>query len=106
MKDFDINIGFRIRTLREKHGYSREKFSEMANIGAKFLYEIECGKKGMSAFTLYNIANALNVSSDYILTGNSAEDDLEYIKNIVSTIPKSKQKTVESIIEKLATLAK
>lgn len=42
-------------------------------ITAQFLYEIETGKKGLSAFTLGKIASVLEVSSDYILFGASGE---------------------------------
>lgn len=70
MGDFIIDSGKRIRHLREKAGLSREKLSDLAGIGVKFLYEIECGKKGMSAYTLFNLSKALVVGCDYILTGN------------------------------------
>ena len=36
---------------------------------AKFLYEIETGKKGFSADTLSRISVALSVSCDYIMFG-------------------------------------
>lgn len=40
-----IQIGERIRELREIQGYTREGLSEKVDISAKFLYEIEVGKK-------------------------------------------------------------
>jgi len=56
--------------LREINHWTREEFSEMADISPKFLYEIEIGKKGFSAETLYNIAKALSVNCEYILVGS------------------------------------
>lgn len=67
--------GKRIRLLRENKGYSREKFSELADISSKFLYDIECGHKGFSAKTLYMIAYVLDVSCDYILRGNTEDNN-------------------------------
>lgn len=47
----DIRVGERIRELREVQNYTREAFAEKIDISAKFLYEIETGKKGFSADT-------------------------------------------------------
>ena len=72
--------GKRIRLLREERNLSRDILSERAEISAKFLYEIESGKKGFSADTLYRLSKALNVPSEYILSGNCSINDIsEYI---------------------------
>lgn len=65
----DIRVGERIRELREIQNYTREAFAEKIDISAKFLYEIETGKKGFSADTLSRISIALSVSCDYIMFG-------------------------------------
>ncbi len=104
MENFEVEIGKRIRNLREKAGYSREKLGEMSNIGAKFLYEIETGKKGMSAYTLYNISQALNVSADYLLTGNNEENNLEYIVNVLSKVNSDDITHIEQIIKHITEL--
>uniref|UniRef100_UPI004056E34E helix-turn-helix domain-containing protein n=1 Tax=Agathobacter sp. TaxID=2021311 RepID=UPI004056E34E len=65
----DIRIGERIRELRELQSYTREAFAEKVDISAKFLYEIETGKRGFSADTLGRISVALSVSCDYIMFG-------------------------------------
>lgn len=70
---FDRNIGERIRELRELQHYTREGLAEKVDISAKFLYEIEVGKKGFSADTLGRIAQALSISCDYILFGEETE---------------------------------
>lgn len=68
-----IQVGERIRELREIQSYTREALAEKVDISAKFLYEIEVGKKGFSADTLCRIANALSVSCDYIMKGEDKE---------------------------------
>lgn len=62
-------VGDRIRELRELQNYTREALAEKVDISAKFLYEIEVGKKGFSAEILCRISKALSVSSDYIMFG-------------------------------------
>lgn len=69
--DWDESVASRIMNLRKDKGYSRETLAELADISSGFLYEIETGKKGLSAATLKQIAEALEVSSDYLLFGNN-----------------------------------
>lgn len=45
---YDNSVGERIRELREIQNYTREALAEKVDISAKFLYEIEVGKKGNS----------------------------------------------------------
>lgn len=52
----DLRVGERIRELRESQNYTREGFAEKVDISAKFLYEIEVGKKGFSADVLCRIS--------------------------------------------------
>lgn len=62
-------IGGRIKNLREARNYTREELAEKAEISSKFLYEVEKGRKGLSADTLLKISRTLSCSCDYILTG-------------------------------------
>ena len=71
----DKEVGKRIRILREKRDMTREELANKAEITSKFLYEVENGKKGMSASNLYKIAMALSTSCDYILLGVHRTDD-------------------------------
>ena len=70
-KDLNIEIGSRIRQIRECQKKTREQISEVANISPQFLFDIESGKKGMTSQTIINLAKALNVSTDFILIGNT-----------------------------------
>ena len=60
-------VGERIRGLRLERKMTREELAEAAELSTSFLYEIETGKKGFSAYTLGNLA--LGVQTDYILLG-------------------------------------
>lgn len=80
MKDnFYVQVGMRIRCIREKKKYTREYVSYKTGISSKFLYEIEYGIKGFSADNLYKISKALEVSSEYLLNGcdtNNYDNDI------------------------------
>ena len=67
----NLEIGERIRGVREKLHMSREKFSEMIDISDVFLGQIERGERSLSIKTLTKIVNFTGTSSDYILFGDS-----------------------------------
>lgn len=83
MTNFYEEAGFRIRELRISKKYTREELAELAEISPKFLYEIERGKKGFSADTLKRIANALSVSSEYVISGR---DKYEIDADMIDTL--------------------
>ena len=62
-------MGKRLEKVRESRGMTREEVAERAGISTKFLYEVERGKKGISAQTVVRLAKTLSVSCDYLLIG-------------------------------------
>lgn len=94
-----LDIGLRIRALREANGYTREAFATRINISTKFLYEVESGKKGFSAETLYKISRALSTSSDYIMSGNKHEKIPEKILDILECFSPEQMPNVQAILK-------
>lgn len=91
--------GFRIMQLRLDRGLSRERLSEIAGISAKFLFEIERNQKGFSATTLLNLAEALDVSTDYIMTGHGNTKFDEGIAETLEKFEPSKLEKVEELLQ-------
>lgn len=101
----DKAVGIRIRELREKKEMTREEVAAKAEITAKFLYEVELGKKGISAGNLYRIAVALSTSCDYILLGVHRVDDEVSLENIYAEALKGfNEKQRKSVIDMLRIL--
>ena len=84
----DKGIGKRIRKLREEQGMTREELAVKAEITTKFLYEVESGKKGMSANNLYKISTALSCCCDYILLGRNRENTESKVEQLYSELLK------------------
>ena len=103
MNDFERETGARIRALRETAGYSREQLSEMADISVKFLYEIESGKKGMSALTLY-LTRARGVSADSILRGDGTAPALERVLGTLAGFSEEQLFHIAGILRQIAAL--
>jgi transcriptional regulator with XRE-family HTH domain len=66
-KEFNAKVGSRVKEKRLEKNLTREKLAQAASMSDKFLYDIEVGNKGMSAYTLYRIATVLEVSTDWLL---------------------------------------
>ena len=93
--------GGRIREARERAHLSRDALAELAKISSKFLYEIEMKEQGFSADTLYKISKALNVSSEYILSGYSVETDEIELMNLLSLFGPEKIKEIVVFLKAL-----
>lgn len=70
----NLEIGERIRGVREDMFMSREKFSEMIDISDVFLGQIERGERSLSLKTLSSIISYTGISADYFLFVNESED--------------------------------
>ena len=70
----NLEIGSRIRNLRENMNLSRCSFSEKINISEIFLSQIERGEKSLSLNTLISICIHTGCSADYLLFGKTDEN--------------------------------
>ena len=105
MKNIYFEAGSRIRMLREEKQYTREYLAEIADISAKFLYEIEHGQKGFSAETLYRLCEALDTNSDFILFGEYRGKIDDEVQRIFHRFDGTKKETIIAIIELIYSFA-
>ena len=61
-------IGERIRKYRKAKGYSQEKLAEMVEISVTHMSHIETGNTKLSLPVLYDLAKALEVQTDDLLS--------------------------------------
>lgn len=78
-------VGFRVRSFRLEQRYTQAELAELMDISIKFLSDIENGKKGMSQETLYKLCKNCNLSSDYILFGETFTGKSCDVKKIIET---------------------
>lgn len=91
----NLEIGNRIRSIREDMFMSREKFSEMIDISEVFLGQIERGECSLSLKTLTSIIAYTGSSADFILYGNDEPDS--YRKKIDRILKHCNENTLELI---------
>ncbi len=65
--DFHKKLGGRIRELRQKQMFSREKLLALANMNTYYLGEIERGEKKPSLDFLIKICNVLKIKLHELL---------------------------------------
>lgn len=87
MKD-DLEIGNRIRKIREELRMSRNTFSEKTNISESYLAQLELGNKSIGLNTLLSICCYTGCSSDYLLFGKDGRNATsKKIMRIVDNLP-------------------
>ena len=100
----DSEVGQRIKQLREQENISQERFSEMVNISNYYLYQLERGSRHASLPVTIRIAEALNVSLDYLIYGDKT---ITADKNeVIELVNKASNRQLEIIKTVLLNLKK
>jgi transcriptional regulator with XRE-family HTH domain len=60
----------RIRQARHEKGYSQSKLAELADVSTNTIGKLEIGYTTVSVKTILNIANALDVDINFLLSDN------------------------------------
>jgi transcriptional regulator with XRE-family HTH domain len=62
-----VQLGKRIRALREQRGISQETLADLADIHRNYMSQIETGKRNLSFFNVVKLARALKVTPSKLL---------------------------------------
>ena len=68
-----IEIGQRLRKRRQELGLTRDKMSELADIGSGYYGQLEVGTSQMSVDTLIKLSRSMRLPMEYILLGEGYE---------------------------------
>lgn len=66
-------IGHRLRQRRQELGLTRERMSELADIGTGYYGQLEVGTSQMSVDTLIKLSKAMHLPMEYIIFGTGYE---------------------------------
>lgn len=75
-------LGKRINIVRKDRGFTADRLSELCNINATYLRQIEGGTKIPSLPVFINICNALKISPDYLLWDALKDNDVSEIREL------------------------
>ena len=92
-------IGKRIMDRRKKLGLTQGALAEKGEVTTQFVSYAESGKRAMRPENLLKISSALEVSADYLLTGEIIDKDLLILSDKLRRLTPSQVRTVEAIID-------
>ena len=84
---------------RKKLGLIQEALAEKGKVTTQFVSYAESGKRAMRPENLLKISSALEVSADYLLTGEIIDKDLLILSDKLRRLTPSQVRTVEAIID-------
>ena len=94
-------MGRRIMERRKGMGLTQEALAEKSDLTTQFVSYAESGKRGMRPENLMKMAEALGVSTDYLLTGDIIDKDklllsdkLDRLKATLSTLTDLQRDTI------------
>ncbi len=102
MTDEEINlleIGKRITERRKKLGMTQEMLAEKGDLTPQFVSYAESGKRAMRPENVIKLAKAIEVSADYLLTGDIVDKDLLILSDKMRKLSPEMLRIVESIID-------
>lgn len=99
-------VGERIKEERTKLGITQDKFSEDIGISSSYLGYIERGERKYYVDLLVDIANRLNVSADYLLSGALKQKRPSLVDEWLKLTEGCSDKTRYAIIDTIKTLLK
>ena len=97
-------IGQRIIERRKKLGLTQEALAEKGDMTAQFVSYAEAGKRAMRAENLLKIAAALEVSADYLLTGDIIDKDLLILADKMRKLTPAQVRIIENVIDECCAL--
>lgn len=100
--DFE-KLGKRVREERLKLRLTQEELSEKVGISSNFLGQIERGDRKLSVDTLVSLANALEVSVNYLLSDSlefSADSVVKETVHLLAQMPHKRKAFVLDFIRR------
>ena len=93
------DIGKRIIERRKKLNLTQEALAEKADVTTQFVSYAESGKRAMRPENLMKMAAALEVSADYLLTGDIVDKDLLLLAEKLRQLAPSQLRIIENVID-------
>lgn len=107
MEDKDMflrEMGNRIIERRKKLGLTQEALAEKGDVTTQFVSYAESGKRAMRPENLLKMSSALEVSADYLLTGDIIDKDLLLMAEKLKKLSPSQFRIIESIVDEAISL--
>lgn len=91
-------IGKRIAIRRNQLGLTQEQAAERSGLTQQFFASVETGAKNIRAESIIRVSKALNISTDFLLTGTVSDIDCDRLTNMLKQLDEKQFLEIESII--------
>ena len=101
-----VLIGKRIYQRRKNLGLTQEQLAEAADLTPQFISFAESGKRAMRIDNIVKLAKALQVSTDFLLTGERIDRDKLYFSEKLQELNDEQLAHVERIVDECVAMLK
>ncbi len=98
MDDLLNQIGSRILSRRKQLRMTQEELAEKAGITSQTVSSAELGKKALRPENIIRLCSALDISTDYLLLGETNASDHSILLSRISDLPPIQYRHLEDII--------
>ncbi len=101
MADIELlkQIGDRIFKKRKTMKMTQSELAEKVGVSTQMISNLECGKKAIRPENLVKICEVLNMSADYILTGNNTNNAIDEIIGKLANLTSDELQMVNEMID-------
>ena len=92
-------VGQRIIERRKKLRMTQETLAEKGDLTPQFISYAELGKRAMRPENLLRLSTALEVSVDYLLTGDVIDKDILILSNKLEKLTDTQLRFIENIVD-------
>lgn len=96
-----LDIGHRIAIRRNQLGLTQAEAAELSGLTQQFFASVETGKKNMRAESIVKVSKALNVSTDFLLTGKVTDFERTRLMKMLEPLNEEQLYLVEEIVKRI-----
>nr|WP_325204292.1 helix-turn-helix transcriptional regulator [uncultured Oscillibacter sp.] len=98
LKNVNIEVGARIKQLRQDLKLTRDELALRVGYSANFIQEVERGRSGLSSESIRAFSTALNTSADALLFGGVGSE-CDFIARKLLSVPAEKRQHIMKILD-------
>jgi len=95
------DIGRRVAMRRKQLGLTQAQAAELSGLTQQFFASVETGRKNMRADSIVKVSKALNISTDYLLTGTVTDIERNQLTQMLAPLDETQLYALEEILKKI-----
>lgn len=97
-KELAHEMGRRIAAVRKSRGLTQEKAAEQSGLSVQYIAKVEQGIHCVGADSLLKLCRLLNVSADYLLTGDEETQRVRELSRFTKDLSEEQYRKVLTVL--------